>query len=176
VKDAKLTPRITGTAKVLWLIYVALTVVCALSYWGAGMPLFEAIGHSMSTVSTGGFSNHDASLAYFDNPVIETIAVLFMFLGGVNFALHYMVWRHRSVAEYLRDSEFKVFLAIIGGAIALYSVALWWGGSKPDLASALRAASFQVVSIQMPSYRSNSATGRWSRVWSTRSGDSLRCS
>lgn len=148
VKDAKLTPRITGTAKVLWLIYVALTVVCALSYWGAGMPLFEAVGHSMSTVSTGGFSNHDASLAYFDSPVIETIAIIFMFLGGVNFALHYMVWRHRSVAEYLRDSEFRVFLAIIGGAIALYSLALWWGGSKPDLTSALRAASFQVVSIQ----------------------------
>ena len=78
VKDSKLTPRITGTAKVLWLVYLAITVACAGAYWAAGMPLSEAIGHSFSTVSTGGFSNHDASLTYFGSPAIELIAVVFI--------------------------------------------------------------------------------------------------
>ena len=80
VKDAKLTPRITETAKALWLIYLAITVACALAYWAAGMSMFDAIGHSFSTVSTGGYSTHDASLAYFDSVPIEMIAVFFMFL------------------------------------------------------------------------------------------------
>lgn len=148
VKDAKLTPRITGTAKVLWLIYVAMTCACALCYWAAGMSVFDAIGHSFATLSTGGFSTHDASLAFFDNPVVEAVAIVFMFLGAVNFSLHYLVWRGRTAREYFRDTEFKAFLAVIVLAIVGYACALWWTDTKPDLPQALRAAAFQVVSIQ----------------------------
>ena len=76
VKDSKLTPRITETAKQLWYIYFTLTVTCALAYWFAGMSAFDAITHSFSTVAIGGFSTHDASLGYFNSAAIETIAII----------------------------------------------------------------------------------------------------
>jgi trk system potassium uptake protein TrkH len=90
-KDVRLTPRITETAKALWVIYVTLTVLCAACYWMAGMSPFDAIAHSFSTVSTGGHSTHDLSLGYFDNVAVEMVASLFMLLGSVNFALHFFV-------------------------------------------------------------------------------------
>lgn len=148
VKDSKLTPRIAGTAKVLWLVYLSLTTVCALSYWAAGMSPFDAVGHSFATLSTGGFSTHDASFAYFESPLIEAIAVLFMFLGAVSFSLHYLVWRDRSLAAYFNDPEFKAFLAVLGAGIVLYTATLWLSDVKADLSLSFRAASFQVVSIQ----------------------------
>ena len=89
LKDSKLTPRITETAKALWLIYLGITMVCALAYWLGGMSLFDAVGHSFSTVAIGGFSTHDASLGWFENPTIEIVAVVFMIIAGINFALHF---------------------------------------------------------------------------------------
>lgn len=148
VKDAKLTPRITETAKILWLIYLIMTVACGVCYWLAGMSVFDAVSHSLSTLSTGGFSTHDASLAFFDSAVIETIAIVFMVLGGVNFSLHYLVWQRRSLAEYIRDPECKAFIGVLTCLILLYTVALWWTATKPDVTSALRAAAFQVASLQ----------------------------
>ena len=103
VKDSKLTPRITETAKALWYIYLSLTIACALAYWFAGMDLFDAIAHSFSTVAIGGYSTHDASMGYFiDKPQIEIVAIFFMFLSGINFTLHFTAWRHRSIAGYFR--------------------------------------------------------------------------
>ena len=96
-KDNKLAPRISETAKTLWLIYVALTLACALAYWMAGMSWFDAIGHSFSTVAIGGFSTHDASIGFFDSAVIESIAIFFMFLAGANFALHFSAFRGMTV-------------------------------------------------------------------------------
>jgi trk system potassium uptake protein TrkH len=104
VKDVKLTPRITETAKALWVVYVLLTALCAACYWLAGMAPFDAIAHSFSTVSTGGHSTHDASLGYYDNVAVELVAALFMFLGGVNFSLHFFVLRHRRLLDYFRDA------------------------------------------------------------------------
>ncbi len=75
-KDVRLTPRITETAKALWVIYVTLTVLCAACYWMAGMSPFDAIAHSFSTVSTGGHSTHDLSLGYFDNVAVEIVGVV----------------------------------------------------------------------------------------------------
>ena len=89
IKDNKLTPRITETAKALWYIYIGLTAACAFAYWLAGMDGFDAVSHSFSTVSIGGFSTHDASLGYFDSAAIETVAIVFMTLSGINFALHF---------------------------------------------------------------------------------------
>jgi trk system potassium uptake protein TrkH len=111
VKDNKLTPRIAETAKALWYIYVSLTVVCATSYWLAGMTWFDAIGHSFSTVAIGGFSTHDASIGFFDSAAIEMIAVVFMVLSGANFALHFMAWRQRNPLLYWADSEFKLYMS-----------------------------------------------------------------
>ncbi len=112
-KDSKLTPRITETAKALFSVYVALTVVCALSYYVAGMSAFDAISHAFSTVAIGGFSTHDASLGYFESNAILLIASVFMCASGINFGLHFLSWRRRSLAGYAGDSETKFF----GGAL-----------------------------------------------------------
>ena len=113
IKDAKLTPRIKETAKVLWLVYVGLTVLCAIAYALAGMGPFDAVMHSFSTVSTGGYSPYDASFGYFDSALLEMIAVVFMILGGTNFALHFAVLRRRSLLPYLGDAEFRTYLGVL---------------------------------------------------------------
>ncbi|GAA0208336.1 TrkH family potassium uptake protein [Kangiella japonica] len=113
MKDSKLTPRIAGTAKSLWYIYVGLTIACAFSYWLAGMSAFDAIGHSFSTVATGGFSTHNDSIGFFNNDTIEMICIFFMFLGGINFSLHFFAVRKLSMTPYLKDTEFRVYTMIL---------------------------------------------------------------
>ncbi len=151
VKDSKLTPRITETAKALWLIYLAITVACALAYWAAGMSLFDAIAHSFSTVSTGGNSTRDESLAYFNDPVIELVAVAFMFIGAVNFSLHFLAWRSRRVSNYFRDPEFRAYLRILVSTIIAYTLVLWLTRFVHEPGNALRLALFHAVSMQTTS-------------------------
>ncbi|KAA2284628.1 TrkH family potassium uptake protein [Arenimonas fontis] len=145
-KDTKLTPRVAETAKALWAVYFGLTVLCAAAYWVAGMDLFDAIGHAMSTVSTGGFSTHDAAFDYWDSPILEWIAILFMLLGGINFGLHYVAWRRASMAVYGTDSELRAFLRIVAGASLVVTLVLWFGGDYAHLGESFRLAVFQVVS------------------------------
>ncbi len=146
LKDSKLTPRITETAKALWLIYLGITVVCALAYWLGGMSLFDAVGHSFSTVAIGGFSTHDASLAYFNNPTIEMIAVVFMVIAGVNFALHFTAWRKASTQPYFMDPELKVYALLLVSLAVLASFALYFNGTYGSWTESARYASFQVIS------------------------------
>jgi trk system potassium uptake protein TrkH len=113
VKDTKLTPRITETAKALWYIYLGLTISCGLAYWLAGMNAFDAIAHAFSTVAIGGFSTHDASMGFFDSHTIQLIAIVFMLLSGVNFALHYTALRHRRLTSYLKDAEFSTYIMVL---------------------------------------------------------------
>src|SRR5690606_6564864 len=145
-KDNKLTPRIGETAKVLWFIYTGLTLACAGAYWLAGMTLFDAIGHSFSTVAIGGFSTHDASIGYYNSPAIETICLLFMVLSGINFALHFTAWRYRSVRSYWQDPECRSYLLILLGLVVVCTLLLI-GYRYYDPAAALRYAAFQAVSI-----------------------------
>lgn len=147
VKDNKLTPRIAETAKALWYIYLGLTVVCAIAYWLAGMDLFDAVSHSFSTVAIGGFSTHDASLGYFNNPAIEMVAIVFMFLGAINFALHFSVVRSKSIMPYLRDAEFKLYasLLIIISSLSVY--ALYSQSVNHDALRAVREGVFHAVSL-----------------------------
>lgn len=147
VKDSKLTPRITETAKALWYIYLILTIACALAYWAAGMSGFDAIGHSFSTVAIGGFSTHDASLGFFDNPFIEGIAVIFMTISGVNFALHFTAWRSRDPRAYFFDAEFKTYLLLLVAIAAITSTYLYFSETFTNPATALRHGIFQTVSI-----------------------------
>ena len=148
VKDTKITPRITETAKALWYIYLSLTLVCAAGYWLAGMNLFDAIGHSFSTVAIGGFSTHDASMGYFiDKPMIEVVAIIFMFLSGINFALHFTAWRYRSVASYFVDPEFRAYVLILL-LVALVTVFyLYYEGVFNSIERSLLHGIFQTVSI-----------------------------
>src|SRR3546814_5706100 len=99
MKDNKLTPRIMHSARALWVIYVILTAACAVTFYLLGMTPFDAICHAMSTLATGGFSTHDASIGYFHSLGIEIAAMAFMLIGASNFALHYLAWSNRSLAQ-----------------------------------------------------------------------------
>ena len=147
MKDAKLTPRITETAKALWYIYLSLTIACALAYLFAGMSVFDAVAHSFSTVAIGGFSTHDASIGHFDNPAIELTAVVFMFAAGINFSLHFMVWRFRSLKPYLFDSEFRTYASLLAAVCVICVVGLIATNYADSAPSALRHGLFQAVSI-----------------------------
>ena len=144
-KDNKLTPRITETAKALWYIYLSLTVACAIAYWGAGMTLFDAISHSFSTVAIGGFSTHDASIGYFASPLIESVAIIFMLLSGINFGLHFLVWRRRNVLHYFQDAEVRTYLAALV-TVAVIVCALLYQHPQAGI-SPIRDGLFQTVSI-----------------------------
>jgi len=147
VKDSKLEPRIATTAKLLWYTYLALTIACAVAFRIAGMDWFDAVGHSFSVLGTGGFSNHDSSLAYFNNPTIDYIAVLFMFLAGANFGLHFVAWRSSSLKVYLEDSEFRFYTLVMVSAIGLTATILYFTDTYPDISEAVRYASVHVVSV-----------------------------
>ncbi|MGE0079942.1 MAG: TrkH family potassium uptake protein [Thiohalomonadaceae bacterium] len=147
MKEEKLTPRINHTAKALWKVYGVLTLACALAYWLAGMDLFDAVAHSFSTVSTAGFSTHDASLGHFNSPVIEAIAMVFMLAGAINFALHFTAWQHLTVRGYLRNAEVRVFLGVVAVLILITTAVLVTEGRYPEPLHALRYAAFQVVSV-----------------------------
>ena len=146
-KGSKLTPRIAETAKALWYIYFGLTVACATAYWVAGMTVFDAVAHSFSTVAIGGFSTHDASMAYFDSQAIELIAIVFMFLGAVNFALHFSVARSKNLMTYFRDAEFVLYASLLVIVSSLSIYALYSQSVYHGFWDALREGVFQTVSI-----------------------------
>lgn len=124
IKDSKLTPRINETAKLLWYVYLVITLLCALSYKVAGMSWFDAVGHAFSVLGTGGFSNHDSSLAFFHSPAINFISTFFMFLAGANFSLHFMLWRTKSLRTYWEDSEFRFYFLIMAVSILVTTIML----------------------------------------------------
>ena len=147
LKDSKLTPRITETAKALWYIYLSMTIACGLLYWVAGMSAFDAIAHSFSTISIGGFSTHDLSIGYYHNGYIQLVAVIFMVLAGVNFTLHFLAWQHASLKPYQFDSEFKAYLAFLVGLCLFTSLYLEFKGNYSDYLSPFAEGIFQTVSI-----------------------------
>lgn len=147
MKDSKMTPRIAETAKGLWLVYLGVTALCILAYRLAGMDWFDAVCHALSTMGLGGFSTHDASFGYFDSPSIEMVCVVFMLLAGINFATHYVAITRRSLKPYGLDPEAGWFLAVTLGSVLVIALFLRAHDVYPDLASALRHALFNVVSI-----------------------------
>lgn len=146
VKDNKLLPRVTQTAKALLFIYISLTMLCAIAYLLAGMTLFDAISHSFTTVSIGGFSTHDASIAYFDSAAIESIAIVFMVFSGINFALHFFAWQHKSYLHYFRDTECRFYIGMLGTICLITVLFLFFSGTY-DLHDAVFKGLFEVVSI-----------------------------
>ncbi|NQY51294.1 MAG: potassium transporter [Piscirickettsiaceae bacterium] len=147
IKDSKLTPRITETAKALWYIYLILTIACAIAFHWAGMNWFDAVGHSFSTVAIGGFSMHDASMGYFNNATIEMVTVLFMLIAGINFSLHFIAWRHRSIKHYLSDSELRFYLSTLAIVSVVTTIYLYLTHTFDDLWMAIHQGIFQSVSI-----------------------------
>lgn len=161
MKDSKLTPRITETAKALWYIYLSLTIACALAYFFAGMSLFDAVSHSFSTVAIGGFSTHDLSIGYFNSPLIEGVAIFFMFFAGVNFSLHFLCWRSRNLTYYFGDSEFKTYLALLTVVFLLCASGLALTQFEDNPIQSFRIALFQAVSIGTTTGFTTSAFQLW---------------
>lgn len=149
VKDSKMTPRIAETAKVLWYIYLALTIACALAFWAAGMSMFDAISHSFSTIAIGGFSTHDASMGYFNSPVINMITVVFLLISACNFSLHFAAFASGGVHPkyYWRDPEFRAFLFIQFLLFLVCFLLLLNHHSYDSIYDAFDQALFQTVSI-----------------------------
>ncbi|MGR4066768.1 TrkH family potassium uptake protein [Halomonas sp. LR3S48] len=146
LKDSKLTPRITETAKALWYIYAALTLTCFLAYMVAGMNWFDALGHSFSTVAIGGFSTYDASIGHFDSALIELICVFFLVISAMSFSLHFLAWRGRQLGHYLHDPEARFLLIFLSGLVVIAVVSLWLTGTH-DIEFGLRHGLFQAVSV-----------------------------
>jgi trk system potassium uptake protein TrkH len=146
IKDEKLTPRITQTAKALWLTYAGLTLLALIALRVAGMDWFDALCHAFSVVALGGFSTHDASIGHFDSPAIEFVLLLFMLVSMVNFARHFTAVRTRSLMPYRKDPELKTMLVILGFSVIVIATLLVVDGMYAPL-EALRHAVFNVVSV-----------------------------
>lgn len=147
VKDSKLTPRITETAKTLWYIYVSLTILCAAAYWLSGMDTFDAICHAFSTIAIGGFSTHDDSIGHFDSPLIEGVTIFFMLAASFNFALHFVAWRNKSIFTYWQDPELRFFLTMILAMVCVAIGVLYLFGTYDSFLDAVRFGAFETISV-----------------------------
>lgn len=147
MKEEKLTPRLMETARALWMIYLGLTIACAVAYWLAGMSGFDAIAHSLSTLSTGGFSTHDESLGFYHSGAIEAVAIVFMLLAAINFGIHFTVMQGLNPLHYVRDVEARSFLLFVLAMTLLVGLALRLEGDYANWPPSLRDATFEVVSV-----------------------------
>ncbi len=161
MKDSALTPRIADTARNLWVVYLSITVLCILSLKWAGMDWLDAVCHSFSAMGLGGFSTHDASIGYYNSPLIEGVLVVFMLIAVVNFATHFLAIRNRSLSVYRKDPEAFSTLGIIMLSCFGIAVFLWWNGVYPEFTTALRHATFNLVSIATSSGYSSVDYGQW---------------
>ncbi|WP_027009089.1 TrkH family potassium uptake protein [Conchiformibius kuhniae] len=159
-KDNKTAPRISQTAKRLWLMYLGFTVLTCLSLRWAGMTWFDAVCHAMSVFSLGGFSTRDGSIGHFDSQAVEAVVMLATLAGGVNFANHFAALRRRSLRPYWRDEEVRIMLFLLTGSIVLVSLYLYYKGFYP-LGDAFRFVAFNYVSIGMASGFANADFAQW---------------
>ena len=147
VKDEKLTPRITETAKALWLTYIGITAIGVVALRSAGMNWFDALCHAFSAMGLGGFSTRDASIGAFDSAVIEIVLIVLMLVATLNFSRHFMALRNRSLDPYRRDSEAKAILVLVGASVVAIALLLTLRGTYPTFLEALRHSAFNVVSV-----------------------------
>ncbi|MFL2706690.1 MAG: TrkH family potassium uptake protein [Gammaproteobacteria bacterium] len=145
LKDSKLTPRITETAKALWFVYVLMTISCSFLYKFYGMSWFDAVCHAFSTISIGGFSTHDDNFAFFENSSLRWTAIIFMVISGVNFALHYLAWTKKRLFHYFYDSEVKLYLSLITTTAIITYLTLYFSNNIYD--EMIVDSVFQAVSI-----------------------------
>jgi len=161
MKENKLTPRIAETAKGLWSIYASLTLACVIAYKWAGMDWFDAVMHAFTTLGLGGFSSHDASYGYWDSPLIESVAIIFMLIAGINFATHFLAWRAKSLTPYRHDSEIGWYVVIMLISCIGLAFYLWFADVYTDPLAALRYATFNIVSVATTTGYSNTDYSLW---------------
>ena len=157
--EQRLTPRIQETAKALWSIYFGLTILCALLYTFAGMSIFDAISHAMSTVAIGGFSTHDDSIGYFNSQAIEIICMIFMLLSAMSFALHYFsIYKSKSL-KYFYDPELRFFVTIL---LIIFTLALSVNALSSESQLSIRELAFHTISTLTTTGFGISDTSSWS--------------
>ncbi len=147
MKERKLTPRITQTAKYLWLIYIGLTAACIVALRWAGLDWFDSVCHAFSALALGGFSTRDASIEGFESPVVEAVLSVFMLMAVLNFSTHFLALRERSPRAYLRDIEARSVLTLILGSAVVLGAYLYATGVYPTLGESLRHATFNTISL-----------------------------
>ncbi len=161
MKDSALTPRIADTARNLWVVYVAITLVCIGTLKWAGMNWLDAICHAFSAMGLGGFSTHDASVGFFNSPLIEFVLIVFMLIAVMNFAAHFLALRGRTLAVYRTDPEAIPTLVLILGSCVGIALFLWLEEIYPSFWTALRHASFNLVSIATSSGYASVDYAQW---------------
>lgn len=161
MKDSRLTPRITQTAKGLWLVYAFFTVLCCLAYGFGGMSWFDALIHSFTTMGLGGFSSHDASFGYWDSPLLEFICIVFMLIAGISLGTHFLALRGRTLAPFARDPEVAPYLIVLAVSVLAIAGYLYANGVYADFATALRMSAFNVVSVATTTGYSNTDYNLW---------------
>jgi trk system potassium uptake protein TrkH len=161
MKDQKLTPRITQTAKGLWAVYFVLTGLCILAYGAAGMTWLDALVHAFTTMPLGGYSTHDASFGFFDSPVIEAVAVVFMLIAGINFSTHFLAFHGRTLSPYGKDPEVLAFFLVLVLSCMGVTAYLFLSGIYSDIATAFRYATFNVVSIATTTGYASTDYAKW---------------
>ena len=161
MKDTTLTPRITETARSLWLVYFGITVACIVALKMAGMSWFDAVNHAFSAMGLGGFSTHDASIGFFNSPAIEFVLMVFMLLAVMNFATHFLAIREKNFRPYFRDVEGVSSIMLLLGSCVAIAFFLWWQGVYEGFWTALRYASFNLISVATSSGFSNTDFSLW---------------
>jgi len=144
-QSEKTMPKTLNLVTSILIIYVALTIICAVLYNAFGMTVFNAINHAMTTVPTGGFSTHDASFGHYDSAALQYIASLFMILGSIPFVL-FVKFVFQGKFEFFKDEQLKVYLSILFGLICLLSIWLWWN-SAYSLSQSIQYSVFNIVSV-----------------------------
>ena len=147
MKDSKLTPRMAETAKGLWQVYVVITLICMLSLWAGGMSWIDAMVHGFSVMALGGMSSHDASMAFFDSPLLEAIVMLFALIAGISFSTHFMAFRTRNLLAYRYDTEIRWYFGVLGVSVITLTLFLLYKGFYLEFPEALRHAAFNTISI-----------------------------
>ncbi len=179
MKESSLTPRIAETAKGLWLTYFLLTVACGIGLWLAGMSGWDAVIHAFSVTGLGGFSNHDASLAFYDSLHIEMVVTFFAFLAGMNYATHYVAILRREPRVYRADPEIPAYVATLLVSVALLTLYLGYAGVNTSPLETLRTVSFHVVSISTSLGLATYDYTQWpmfAQVWILFLGSFVACS
>lgn len=156
----KLKPKIKDTVKILWRVYIGLTVIVVILLLLGGMNAFEALTHAFSTVSSGGFSVKSASMAAYGSLYLEIVTIAFMFVASISFFLQYQILTGHP-KELWRDSEFKFYFCVVLGSIMFITISLWWNGVYVSFFSALRHSAFQTISLVSSSGFSTADYALW---------------
>jgi trk system potassium uptake protein TrkH len=160
VEADKLQPRLRETAKMLWIVYLCITVTCAACYSLAGMTTFDAITHALTTAATGGYSTHDASFSYFDSVMIEGICIFFMIVGAINYSLHYLFLSGSGWRVYFSNIELRTFLTIVFFAVTFIVLTLL-ASEYMGVEDSIRRALFNVVSVVTTTGYATADYGAW---------------